>query len=80
MAHAHDWGRHLRRANRIDVCHLLQAQPNVRASETLVRVIPETDDATAPFRLKSSIVSLSNSCGRIACCKRINKVAAAILH
>ena len=34
MAHAHDWGRYFRRANRIDVCHLLQAQPNVRASET----------------------------------------------
>ena len=56
VAHAYDWGRYLRRANRIDVCHLLQTQPNVRASETLLRVIPKIDDATAPFRLKSSIV------------------------
>ena len=58
----------------------LQTQPNVRASETLVRVIPKIDDATAPFRLKSSIVFLSNSCGRIPCCKRNNKAAAASMY
>src|SRR4030095_15621164 len=52
VAHAYDWGRHLCRANRFDVCDFLSAQPNVRASETFLRVISKTDDATTAFRLK----------------------------
>src|SRR5947209_11085983 len=56
MADAHDRPRYFCRANRFNVYRLLSAQSNVRASETVLRVISKTHHTARPFRLKSSVV------------------------